>query len=1100
MQFTGIQVDSFGVLKKTGLADLPSGLTLVYGGNGSGKTTLVAFLRGLLFGFTSDHTGFHPNDSDFGGEVTLQEDHRSFRLHRQRNRGRSTALTSTEIPHGTPTEFEGNRLPSWVHETVYQEIFSVGDQEAARFDLLSRLCLEDNGRPINDGEVHRTEHAITKVVTERDGGTRDLGLRSRLADLNNQRNVRLRQLAQMREADPTIPARITELERRIAELRAAVAGLDRRISEVQAEILRLEELLERLRRRNVVNLNRQQIESELDGLRQKQARWKSIRNDIQSEVSLLPHQPTGTEGLKASDSLKSIRALVNRLEERVESLDTSGTVLGYTALEHTAVGRTSELNSDIVTQHVRDEVHSLCEYLNQHTQELGSYEAAIESALTHKALQDADQVQAIVQGRIEALTAELNRSENVLSDSHISFAACESRGHQAGRNRAAWADGSIPETEQQLARLRQELSGLQHQRSEHLDQIQRLEIELNELRTRLKPVASLHDVDRVQAEVAALDAEIVIAQQRIEVLNTSETQLKEVLRRLGERRQQSVLDLASKYINRLTDGDCYRLMADAKGTAILAETRQSSRPQSLQQLSRGTRDQAALALRLALIQVRAESTERCPLVLDDVFITSDDERAAAVADLLMEIAASGQQIIFLTCQNDVLDLFRRRQATIRTLEDAPVVSMQMPVTAPPVPVPPTPQPVIPPPVIQQPVAQINDQTNWLFYLEVDHTIEDLCGLSVAELEALRAAEVNEVDTLLTLPTEELESRLRQCGYSISRDRIRAWRGQAELSTQVPMLRRSDAELLYAAGIQNPVELSRMRPETVYDQVTAFQNSTAGQRFRRSGRQIDRQQAINWTRWSQHARSLSEARHSRSRYFVGASDGFNSPTDASRRARTGQSSVSSRRARISSNGGRTSVRQRRPRLSATDRRHRDERLAKRRQRLARHSSSYRTHSANSKDESAGRELRFFLNRSSDIDAAPSIGPKTAQRLSRVDIYTVDDLLNADAEAVATKLDNRRITADTIRQWQNQSRLICQVPELRGHDVQILVACGVTEPEQLAAKRPVDLMALVGPFSDTSEGERIVRGGSKPDLEEVTDWIHFAQQSRPLSSAA
>lgn len=1091
MQFSDINVDSFGVLKQTRLTELAPGLTLVYGGNGSGKTTLVSFLRGLLFGFTTDHAGFHPNDSDFGGDVTLREDRNSFRLHRERHLGRSTALRSTELTTGVTTESHGNQLPAWVVESVYQEVFSVGDQEASRFDLLSRLCLEEGGRSINDGEVHRTERAIAKVIAERDGDSHERGARARLVDLQNQRDVRDRQLAQMREADPTIPSRITELEARLADLQSAIANVDRRIGDIHAEIQRLEELLERLKRRNVVSLDRQQIENELSALRQKQARWELIRNGIQSEVSQQPHGVTNATGdaLRATDSLKSIRALVSRLEERVESLGANGAFAGHQG----------EFDRDIVTEHVRNEVHSLCEYLSLHQQELGSYEAAMESALTQKTLQNAEQVQAVLQGRINVLTAELNRSENVLNQEHVSLQGCESHFHHNHRSRVSNGDGSIAETERQLAILRQELADLQMQRSEHLEMVRRLESELSDLRARLKPVARLHDVDRVKAEIASLDADIIKVQQRIEVLNASEGQLREVLRRLGERRRQSVLELASRYIDRLTDGDCYRLVADSTGTAILSDTRQSGRPQGIQQLSRGTRDQVALALRLALIEVKAESSKRCPLVLDDVFISADDERAAAVADLLMEIAAGGQQIIFLTCQNDVRELFRRRHATIRTLEDAPVVSMPMPVlTPPPVPV----APVAPPtPVVQQPVAKANDQTNWLFYLEVDNSIEDLCGLSVAELEALRAAEINEVDTLLAVPVDQLEDRLKQRGYSISRERIRAWRGQAELSTQVPMLRRSDAELLYAAGIQSPVELSRMRPETVYDQVAAFQNSAAGQRFRRSGRQIDKQQAINWTRWSQHARSLSEARHSRSRYFVRTTDGFNSPSDASRRARSGQSSVSSRRARISSSNNRTAVRQKRPRLSSTDRRNRDDRLARRRERLARHSSSYRMTSRDSSDSKTDeRELRFFLNRSSDVEAAPSIGPKTAQRLSRVDVYTVDDLLSADPEVVAEKLGNRRITADTIRQWQDQARLICQVPELRGHDAQILVACGVTEPEQLAAKRPVDLLALVGPFSDTSEGERIIRGGSKPDLEEVTDWIHWAQQSRTLTAAA
>ena len=347
--------------------------------------------------------------------------------------------------------------------------------------------------------------------------------------------------------------------------------------------------------------------------------------------------------------------------------------------------------------------------------------------------------------------------------------------------------------------------------------------------------------------------------------------------------------------------------------------------------------------------------------------------------------------------------------------------------------------------------------------------------------------------------EDLEALFLTRGYSISRDRIRAWRGQAELATKIPMLRRSDAELLYAAGIQTTVELSRMRPENVFDVVTAFQNTQSGSRFRRSGRCIDRQQAINWSRWSQHSRTLTEARQSRSRFFVRTSDTSNSPHSAPRGVSDRTSSLRQRRATISQ-GTATTRRQRRPRLSSDASRQREARIAERRQRLAQHSSSYRTQSAAASDSSHVKELRFHLSRSNDVEAAPSIGDKTAQRLGQIGIYTVDDLLNANAASVAERLNNRRITPETIEQWQAQARLVCQVPELRGHDAQILVACGVTEPEQLAQKRPADLYSIVGPFADTTEGERIVRGGRKPDLEEVTDWIRFAQQSRSLRAAA
>ncbi len=155
----------------------------------------------------------------------------------------------------------------------------------------------------------------------------------------------------------------------------------------------------------------------------------------------------------------------------------------------------------------------------------------------------------------------------------------------------------------------------------------------------------------------------------------------------------------------------------------------------------------------------------------------------------------------------------------------------------------------------------------MFYLEVDHSVSDLAGLSLAEQDALRASAIQTIDELLTLPIETIEERTRLHGYLISQERIEALRGQAELTCRVPMLRRSDAALLYASGIRSVEELAQLRPEAVYDRIVAFQKTDAGARFRRAGRLIDRQQAINWARWGQHARSLYDARTSRSHFSV-----------------------------------------------------------------------------------------------------------------------------------------------------------------------------------------------------------------------------------------
>lgn len=139
----------------------------------------------------------------------------------------------------------------------------------------------------------------------------------------------------------------------------------------------------------------------------------------------------------------------------------------------------------------------------------------------------------------------------------------------------------------------------------------------------------------------------------------------------------------------------------------------------------------------------------------------------------------------------------------------------------------------------------------------------------------------------------------------------------------------------------------------------------------------------------------------------------------------------------------------------------------------------------------RKPRFYLELSDDVEKAPSIGPKTADRLYKVGIMTVADLLNADPADIAGKLDLSYIKEETIADWQSQSRLMCLVPELRGHDVQILVACGHRESSDIAELDDETLYLEVLEFCGTTEGKRVLRGGREPDLEEINHWISLAK---------
>jgi predicted flap endonuclease-1-like 5' DNA nuclease len=140
------------------------------------------------------------------------------------------------------------------------------------------------------------------------------------------------------------------------------------------------------------------------------------------------------------------------------------------------------------------------------------------------------------------------------------------------------------------------------------------------------------------------------------------------------------------------------------------------------------------------------------------------------------------------------------------------------------------------------------------------------------------------------------------------------------------------------------------------------------------------------------------------------------------------------------------------------------------------------------------LRFFLEPTDPIVDAPSIGPKTAERLNAIGVSTVADLLEVDPADAAERINYRRITSDLIRSWQLQADMVCRVPNLRGHDAQLLIACEVPGPGQLAKLEPDTLLAQINALLETPEGKRILRSAKAPDRHEITAWIRWARNAR------
>jgi DNA repair exonuclease SbcCD ATPase subunit len=84
-----------------------------------------------------------------------------------------------------------------------------------------------------------------------------------------------------------------------------------------------------------------------------------------------------------------------------------------------------------------------------------------------------------------------------------------------------------------------------------------------------------------------------------------------------------------------------------------------SRGKAHAQLSVGARDQLYLAVRLAISEFLSRGTEPLPLLLDDVFATSDDLRLRAGMRALIESFGAGHQLLLTTCHRSrMLDVQR----------------------------------------------------------------------------------------------------------------------------------------------------------------------------------------------------------------------------------------------------------------------------------------------------------------------------------------------------------------------------------------------------------------------------------------------------------
>lgn len=1147
MQFEHMEVRLDRANRSQVLGPFSFGLNAIVGPRGSGKTRLLQWLRQLISENRDPITASQDRYQDISGAVDLRSHGYHLRVERSAAGKRSI--------HADPRSQSASQLSARQLSERQQHAFDLlswasqsGNEVAALDEVAMRLGLDmspnASSKALRDQLVAR-EH---ELIASLDSASPDAGTREEL--LNRRRDIefRLNQIHQRLSSSISLACdsqfrldRFTAVE---ADLRGALAEIeqcDREMAAAKAD-LRLCEIGSP--QVQVDQSYREQLQSLEDRLN----RWRQTLRDIKQHRESIEHEATdasldeqaGTHlsGTLYPDSRGAIRSLEAQLHNARKQLDqlvyqyasgnqasvaSQAMQTGYASMHHPAVNTYSTVSgaalgspvnghpplhgfqvqrdshgrahieldarpSNYLTPDLLPEMlRSMQKDLQEVCHHLSRCEAQSAAQTLRQQVQQLRRCEAELLQSVERLIEERGVLLRKIADKyHLTsdqvtltfgdWCQCSDHEHlydwllkdEATHRNVRSTDGV------QRTKLTDTLARLQAQRKEASLRAEECRRQLREIERGTPTHTPSAPDPALRQEESELLRELDGNQRLIHDLECRDrwrAELDEVRRQLAQLPQtpanheyresvdRHLLGLGKSLYHPLRNGG-HHSSTNPWDRAVNGSLHDPIRSESRIELPR---EMIAIAQRLAIAQLLSSRGDSVPLFLDQTLDSLSAETQVSVIDYLVH-CAQHQQIFILSDNRHVADCVRARRGQ--------VFSISLPSAS-----------AVPEEDINRVLtsfANEHEADKWYrpnsqptqrprvrqYYLSQYSRIEELPVMPPSVAERCRSLGIDSVGDLLDADAVKLASQLRLA--RIGDATIRNWQSIAILLCSVRGLRPFDARLLVGAGIGDATQLSEIQPSQLLERVERFLTTDAGQRILRSGNSYELSRITSWIASAKNGAGRPEktSRPSQRRHVFDVVDGAHSHRN-SPHSQFGEKPTA-RKAR---------------KETANDR-----------QEAARRPKNRRAMQL-----SANVAQRYYLELSSAVQDSPSVGPKTAQRLNAQSIYTVEQLLEANPETVARRLGHRRISADTVRQWQDQARIVCRIPNMRGHDAQMLVACQITSPETLTHMSPESVLRQVLTFAQSAEGQRVLRGNKEPDLAEVRDWIAWASQSRSLKAA-
>ena len=191
--------------------------------------------------------------------------------------------------------------------------------------------------------------------------------------------------------------------------------------------------------------------------------------------------------------------------------------------------------------------------------------------------------------------------------------------------------------------------------------------EITEIETNIKNAKANNDMeDALKNKEQALSEMEELYERNLSAL-TGSAIVAELKKETQNKNQTPVLKRANKIFNRITRGRYELQVTEEDGKPVFkAFDTILNLGQHLDELSTGTRIQLLLSVRVAFVETQ-ESALKLPLLADELLANSDDERAKAIIDALVEISRDGRQVFYFTAQGDEVAKWKHHMSSVNDI-------------------------------------------------------------------------------------------------------------------------------------------------------------------------------------------------------------------------------------------------------------------------------------------------------------------------------------------------------------------------------------------------------------------------------------------------